>query len=233
MTTTTTNAVVPNKAKVQLPQEFREEQAAEAAAIAKRIGAPSGDNIRVMKDKTFQLPNGDASPKLDVVVVDFVSLNQYYPGKYNEKDIKPPSCYAIGTEIDLMKPSPNATDPQSESCKICPQNQWGSDGRGKACKNQRLVAVLPPDKQADGPLLVLKVAPTGTRYFDAHVKKAVTLAGGLLNVRTEVTCDPSVDYASVRFDILSGNDEPEAAWSRRKEARERLMTEPDYGGAKK
>jgi len=219
------------KAKVQLPANYQEEMAAEAAEIAKRVAAPSGDTIKVLKDKTFELPNGDTLEVLTGVIVDFVSNNQYYGRKFDATDIKPPICFALGTDIDDMKPSPQSTDIQSEECKTCWANQWGTDGKGKACKNQRLVAIVPPEMQATGPLLLLKVAPTGVRYFDQHISGATTLAGGMFKVVTEFVCDPAPDYASLRFKVLGPNEDFAEAYSRKKGARARLLTEPDYGTA--
>ncbi len=225
-------AIVQHKAKVQLPAQYQEELAAEALALAKRLAAPSGDSIR-NGGKVFILPDGTEAPKLDVVVVDFVAANKYYPGEYDEKNVQPPVCFSLGVDIDDMKPSPNSTEPQHKDCKTCKWNQWKSDAkkRGKACKNERLLAVLSPDMQAEGPLLIVKVAPMGQTPFDAHAKSATSLHGHLLNVVTEITFDDKVKYDKLQFKTAVPNEDPGAAFSRRKEARARLLTEPDYGAA--
>lgn len=229
---TTQTAIVPNKAKVQLPAQYQEELAAEALELAKRLAAPSGDTIRC-GGKVFILPDGTETPELDVVIVDFVSANKFYPGEYDEKNVQPPVCYALGVNLDDMRPSPKSTDPQAKDCKTCWANQWKSDAkkRGKACKNERLLGVLAPDMQAEGPLLVVKVAPMGSTPFDTHAKSATALHGGLLNVRTKITFDDKVKYDKLQFATDTPNDDPGAAFSRRKEARARLLTEPDYGAA--
>jgi hypothetical protein len=221
------------KAKVtpNLPANYDEELAAEALAMQKRIGAPSGDLIRVNKDKTFSLPSGETAPVLSVVIACFVSMNQYYEGKYDPKNIQPPVCMAIGQEIALMKPFETAPKVQNTDCHTCWANQWGTDGKGKACKNQRLLAVLAPGAQADGPLMILKVSPTGTRFWDNYVTQAIALAGALIKIVTEVSFDQNSDYASLRFKIQKPNENWHDAFPRRVTALERLLTEPDFAPA--
>lgn len=219
--------VTPN-----LPANYNEQLAAEALAMAKRIGSPGGDFIRTNKDKTFLLPDGQTTPHLDAIVVDFVSLNQYYPGKYDPKDIKPPVCMAIGQIINEMKPFAQSPDKQNDVCHTCWANQWGTDGKGKACKNQRLLALLAPDMQLDGPLMLLKVAPTGTRFWDAHVAAVRTLTDKPpMAVVTHIVFDQNVDYASLRFSIAGPNASLGEAFGRRAGALERLLAEPEFAPA--
>ena len=230
-------AVKPTIAKAKvvtpnLPANYDEELAAEALAMQKRIGAPSGDLIRVNKDKTFSLPNGESAPVLAVVVVGFVSMNQYYGGeKYDPKNIKPPVCMALGQEIALMKPFDKVPKKQNEDCHTCWANQWGTDGKGKACKNQRVLAVLAPGAQADGPVMLLKISPTGTRFWDSYVTQAVATGGALIKVVTEVTFDTAADFPSLRFKLLKPNPDWHDAFPRRAPALERLLAEPDFAPA--
>lgn len=222
------------KAKItpNLPVNYEEQMAAEALAIMQRIGSLGGDFIRTQKDKTFLLPDGTITDHLDVVVVDFVSLNQYYPGKYDPKNIQPPVCAAVGQVIHEMKPFPSAPEKQNADCHTCWANQWGTDGKGKACKNQRMLGLLAPAMQEDGPLMLLKVAPTGTRFWDAHVAAIRALTGKTpVTVVTHISFDPSVDYASLRFKIAGVNDGWQAAYARRATVLERLLAEPDFAPA--
>lgn len=217
------------KPKNTLPANYEEQLAAEALAMAKRIGAPSGDLIRINKDKTFSLPDGATSPTLGVIVAGFVAVNQYYPGKFDPKEIKPPVCMATGTEIIDMRPWPESPELQGkDGCHTCWANQWGTDGKGKACKNQRMLAVLGPKGQMDGPMMTLKVSPTGTRYWDNYVTQVMQLTGALIKVITEISFDANADYPSLRFKVLGPNDTWQDAFGRRGPAMERLMTKPDF-----
>ena len=229
---TTETAVARAKITPNLPADLREELTQEALAIKERIGAPAGDFIAVTRDKTFRLPGVDKEGEsLRVIVVDFAAVNQYYKGKYDPKNIQPPVCMSVGIKIDDMKPSKNSPEPQDdgEGCKECPQNQWGTDGRGKACKNGRTLALVSPEDPA-GSLMILKISPTGVKYWDNYANKIANSGSALphvIGVITHITFDPNEEYPSLRFAVDGLNPDVEAAAARRKEARQRLLAEPD------
>lgn len=224
-------AVAKAKITPNLPANYDEELAAEQLAMRARIGAPSGDVIRVNKDKTFTLPSGDTAPTLGVVVVSFATMNQYYKGKFDPKNVQPPVCMAIGTDLATMKPFDKVPEAQNKDCHTCWANQWGSDGKGKACKNQRVLALLAPQMQADGPLMVLKVSPTATRFWDSYVTQVMNQVGALIKVVTEISFDQGADYPSLRFRMAGLNEAWHDAFPRRSPALERLLAEPDFAPA--
>lgn len=97
-----------------------------------------------------QLPGNQAC----VIIVDWVSENTLYAERFNPDNPQPPICYAFARgpeEADHMGPhqsmqaDPNYFIPQSDICKTCPHNQWGSadKGRGKACQNRRRLTMIP------------------------------------------------------------------------------------------
>lgn len=200
---------------------------AELASLADRVAPASGDKINV-KGKVFTLPDGSKVDTLDVVIVDFMAVNNFYEGAYDPKNIVPPTCFAIGQIPTNLVPSSNAPVKQSDACASCPMNQFGSDGDGKACKNQRRLALLPPDADEDTPLWILDVSPTGLKSFDGYVRSAASKFGvtpvGLI---TQITFDPASDYPSLRFGDPRPNEQVATHWGRRTEALERLMQEPD------
>ena len=131
------------RAKANLPVNYAEQLAKEAAEISKRIATPSGDRIRFNSNRSLITPDGGEGEELEVVVVDFVSSNLFYDGPFDRDNPQPPGCFAIGVEPSLLVPSPNSPNKQAETCSACPNNQFGSAGKGKACKNTRLLAVMP------------------------------------------------------------------------------------------
>lgn len=218
------------KAKLNAVVNYEEELAAEAAKMKAMIGAPSGDLIRIGKDKkSFVMPDGATAEALDVIVASFVSMNQYYEGKYDSKNIQPPKCMALGQEIKLMKPFDDVPDKQNDDCETCAQNQWGSDGKGKACKNQRMLALLSPKAQTDGPLMLIKVSPTGTKFWDNYVIQVQQKVGALIKVVTRISLDPNSEWASLRFSIAGLNENWQEAFPKRATALERLLMKPDFG----
>lgn len=223
------------KAKVNLPADINAQFQAEMAEIQKRISAPSGDRILVTQGKTFKLPNGSELDELEAVIVDFVAANFYYTEAYDRGNVTPPACFALGLEPAGLVPSANSPDPQCDACAGCWANQFGSSGKGKACQNTRLLALLTPDADAESPLFILKVSPTGIKSFDGYVG---TLARSHQKpVRafvTKVSFSQESEYATLRFNVLREADLDLAilAQSRLEEARKRLLTEPDVTSLK-
>lgn len=202
---------------------------AQAAAIADKTAPASGNTIRVTQDKQFQLPDGTktAGP-LQLVIVDFTSKNTFYEGKYDPKDITPPACFSIGSNPLKMVPSDNAPLKQAADCSSCPMNQFGSDGDGKACKNTRVLAVLPPDATADTPMWILVASPTATKGFDGFVTSVARIFQmPPVGVVATVGFDESVTYAKLVFSDPQPNPDVETYFARQAEAQAMLAIEPD------
>jgi len=224
-----------------LPVNLREMLKAEAAGIAKRISAPSGDVIKVSLDKKFTFPNGTVQTgPFEAVVVDFVSANYMYDGAYNSQQVESPKCFALGPSPATMVPSDASPQRQAESCAVCPNNQFGSGtGNGKACKNHRLVALLPIDADADTPIMVLKVSPGALKHFDKYATAVTQMPSVdedgslrptfLQEVITTIALDPNESYPSLRFGKPTRLPQEQADYfaGRFMEARKRLLTEPE------
>lgn len=205
--------------------------ASELANINKRVSAPTGDRIR-FSGKNFVCPDGSEGEELLAIVVDFVTVNLYYDTMFDKDNPKPPACFSISPEPGNMTPSPNSPDKQADFCNRCPQNEFGSalTGRGKACKNTRLLAVLPAASDENSPVWTMSIPPTSLKTFDAYVSnlayKHRTLPVGVV---TKITLDPNSTYAAPKFELVRTLSEEELAqvFSRRAEAVQRLSAEPD------
>jgi hypothetical protein len=225
-------AVVVKEA-AQLPVSIQEQLKAETEALASRIQAPGGDKIKLTKKKTFKLPDGTEHPgPLTVVILDFVSYNAYFDKPYKEGEPASPACFALGLEPTSLAPSAKSPDKQAEKCSVCPNDQFGSKGDGKACRNHRKLAVIAGHGETAGdpssPMWVLEVSPTGLKAFDAYVSSVRTQFGvPPIGVVTDVFFDPSSDFQSLRFGNPQPNPHLEMHFGRKNAARERLMTEPD------
>ena len=205
---------------------------AQAAAVSEKTAPASGNFIRVTQDKHFMLPDGTKTPgPLELVIVDFGSKNNFYEGSYDPKNISPPACFAIGSNPLKMVPSDNSPLKQAVDCASCPNNQFGSDGEGKACKNSRLLAVLPPDADEDTPLWMLATSPTANKGFDGYVSSvARVFAMPPVGVITTVGFDPSVTYAKLIFSEPKLNPNVSEHFARQAEAKIALAAEPDVSG---
>jgi hypothetical protein len=221
--------------KSNLPINYQEQLLKEAQEISKRIAAPSGDRIKI-DSHGFTLPDGTQGEEMHVVIVDFVSANMYYDRPYNKDNPSPPACFAIGREPSLLIPSENSPQKQAESCTGCPMNQFNTAlvGKGKACKNTRLLAVLPlkavTEAQEDAPLYIMQIPPTSLKVFDRYV---ATIASRFkrppIGIATKVTPNTTLDYAAPIFESVAVLEDAEIAFAmeRRADATARLIAEPD------
>jgi hypothetical protein len=201
---------------------------AQAAAMNERTAPASGVGIRVTQDKQFVLPNGVKTDELKVVIVDFVARNEFYEGSFDKDNITPPACFAIGNQPNKLVPSDNSPQKQADTCAECPMNAFGSNGKGKACKNGRVLAVLPPDADADTPMWTLKVSPTALKNFDSFVQSvARTFQAPPVAVIATVSFDDNVTYASLRFSDAEPNENVGVHFARQDEAKTLLEQEPD------
>ncbi len=137
--------------------------------------------------------------KMQVIIVDHILANMYYPEKFNSKDPKPPVCYAFGRNDKELAPHEKSGDKQHEQCQGCPQNEWGTadTGVGKACKNSRRLACISasaldkPDSIPDAPAAYLGVPVTSIKGWAGYVRQvADTFGVPPLGVVTEVSLVP-------------------------------------------
>lgn len=224
---TTSTAVAVKKTNTSV-MNIAEALKAQALANASRVAAPTGNSIRITQDKKFQLPDGTRTEgPLDVVIVDFTSRNEYYDGAYDPNNIASPICFAINPVPKEMVPSANAPEKQCDDCASCPQNQFGSAGKGKACKNMRVLAVMPPDASEDTPVWLLKVSPTAIKGFDAYMAGLNRLQVAPVQMITEVGFNPGETFASLTFSNPRPNDNVAVHFARQAEAGEILAAEPE------
>lgn len=218
----------PAKAAGTAVTNIRAEMQAEMENMGKRIQAGGGSWIRTTQDKQFQLPDGTKTPgPLNVVIVDFAAGNDFHDRPFKKGEEMPPACFSRGIEPASLVPSESSPDKQAETCTECPNNQWGSNGAGKACSNLRFLAVTRPDD--DDEIYLIKVSPTGIKAFDAYVQTLKAQYQAIpIGVLTEIYFDPNLTYGSLRFRASEAtNPNLEKHWGLRKVARERLLSEPD------
>ncbi len=229
--TTASTSVAVRKPAASAVVSIKEAIAAQVAALGDRIAPPGGSKIK-LATSGMTLPDGTKTPgPLEVVIVDFVAANKFYENAYDPNNIEAPVCFAIGTNPLKLVPSPNSPVPQAKSCAECPMNQFGSAGKGKACKNERALAVLPPDGDADTPLWQLNVSPTGIKGFDGYVANvARTFQTVPAGVVTTVELDSKVDYPSLVFGNAVPNPNLGEHFGRQAEAQAMLAVEPDVSG---
>lgn len=133
------------------------------------IGTASG----VLKFKGAEVPGN----KMNVVVLDHIIENAFYPGNYDSNNPQPPVCFAFGRVEEGMAPHPDSAEPQHETCAGCPQNEYGTanTGKGKACKNIRRLALISQgdldEDIAAAEVAYLKVPVTSVKAWAGFVRQ--------------------------------------------------------------
>lgn len=233
---TASTSVAVRKPTAGAVVDIREQLKQQAAAMGERTTAPGGNKIMPGGDKQFKLPDGTKVPELQAVIVDFVTVHSFYEKPFDSKNIVPPGCFAVGGNPKAMTPVKESPNRQSEDCQICPMNEFGSQGEGKACKNGRRLALLPLNEAGDdvdheADILILDVSPTAIRGFDGYVQGvARSFQAPPVGVITTVTMDPSVDYAKLIFSDPRPYLSISEAFARQAEAKEMLTAKPDFSG---
>lgn len=194
-----------------------------------RMSSGSGGSMRriqLSNGRTFKRvvggeQIGKAVPnQLDVIVVDWLAepSRKFYAAAY-DKDAKAtlPDCWSN----DGVVPEAGAKGKQASSCAHCPKNVKGSgqNGKGKACRYERRLAVLVAgDPSGD----VYQIAIPGASLFsdnDGNVYgfegyKKFLLANGeaLDTVVTRMIYDAEADTAKVGFKAVRHLTEVEAGF---------------------
>lgn len=225
--TSTSTAVAVKKTSSTSMVSIQDAIRAQAALMAERTDPATGSVIRAQKDKTLKLPDGTVVTELDVIILDFIATQDYYPEKFDQKNPMPPVCFAIGTNPKKLVPSDNSPDKQCKDCNSCDWFQWGSDGNGKACKSGRKLAVLPIGADADTPIWIIKVSPTGVKAFDSFIQNLARMEMIPIGVSVTVSCDPAAEYQSLRFTDPQPNKELALYFDRQAEGSALCAAEPD------
>lgn len=123
------------------------------------------------------IPNNE----LEVIIIAATAENCYYTGAYDPDNISSPTCFAQGLDPNDLIPHENVEEPQAASCQECEWNQFGSKGKGKACKNYRKLIMIPANTPAEdvakAEMAYLKVSPTSVKNWRKYAQQLVASAG--------------------------------------------------------
>jgi hypothetical protein len=196
-----------------------------------QLGALPSNKIG-LKNKEFTLPDGQkSSGPLDCIILDFAWFMVHYPGIYNSNNPQQPNCFAVGRENPEggeLKAHESVEGPQGPNCKECPKNQWGSapTGKGKACKNQRRLILVPPNFDESTEPMSMYVSPGGLKNFDKYVSRLNNEQGVLpVQVVTSISFDPDQTYPLLKFAFLERHTRVNDAWSLRERSQSLLFRE--------
>lgn len=181
--------------------EQRMQQAAEKQA--KQEKPMGGFQSISTQGGVLSVDGNEVGDTMNLVVLCAAYENAFYGGEaFDPDNPKPPVCYAFGDlesddPEDTMAPAADLPGRVADKCSECENNVMGSapQGRGKACKNIRRLAVVTEDaiKDADtmseAEIRMLKVPVTSVRNWSTYVRGVLTdeLSRPYWSVVTELT----------------------------------------------
>jgi hypothetical protein len=229
----TSRSKAVGKVKSGLPANWKEQLREDAAEESERTPAGSGNKITLRKNGQFSFQGADLGDSIDVVLVDHVALKTYYDTDYDEDNPTPPACFALKPSAKNIAPHPDSPDVQAETCSECWANEWASGRRrGKACADKNRCALLHVE-DLTGDLAMLEVPVTSGAAFNMYIKGLNEAADmPSYSVVTRLTMDEHADYQKLIFEMVEQlpPDLLGEAMSKRKQAREMLMTPYDVTG---
>lgn len=178
-----------------------------ANAIQKNM-AVEGNMISLQKNGSFMLPGEETADELDMVVIDYRYRNQYYGGKaYRKGEYNPAVCVAIGDAQAGMTPLASSPQPQSIACDGCEMNEFGSasNGAGKACQNQLVLAVMFANPDRGDTVYLIKASPTAARPIASYLREITDEQGHPIKVITRFTGEDNGNYVKLKASMQTLN----------------------------
>lgn len=215
---------VAKKGVAGLPATIQQRILAKQERFGNREAQNTGKQI-TFKSKQFKFDGDKIGDTMDVVLLDYVFVNQYFSTDYDPDNITPADCFALADEEMELKPLAEVlhrqVDTDEDMCTDCWANQWGSADRGdgKACQNRRRVAVISAelfnekdwaetlDADNVGYISLGGTTLKAWRTYTNKVGKKLGLAP--FQVVTQLGFDDEEDFDKLTFTTLSVIEESE------------------------
>lgn len=115
----------------------------------------------------------------------------FYPAEFDANNKVPPSCYSR----DNIRPDEQAAFPQSDTCKGCQWDEFGTatQGKGKGCKEGLKIAVVhPAQAMADNPpIVVARFSPMNAKDIQSDLTGLAAKAPDHpMQAIVKLTCHP-------------------------------------------
>lgn len=132
-----------------------------------RVKIPAGGSI------SFELPGEDedspeSTPALVGVILDHHAVNAWWRDIFSGGNAQP-DCSSIDGKKGIVRSTGEIRD-----CASCPYNQFGSDGRGKACKNMHRLYIL---REGNPVPIILALPPSSLKSLRDYIGKKIILKG--------------------------------------------------------
>jgi len=134
--------------------------------------------------------------QIEGIMLDHQRVNAWWEEEYARGGRRHPACWSM----DALRPDAMAFPIQSERCAICAQNQYGSRGRGKACKNLRRLLI-----KLDASLLpyILTVPPTSLKEIDRYLTALTNVEIPASAAVTQFTLTAAKNDDGIAYSLLT------------------------------
>lgn len=123
----------------------------------------------IHQGQMFKMPDESKKEKFEAVILDQNPANAWWAIPITDTGASAvPNCFSM----DGKTPAENCSKKQSDYCEGCPQNEFGSDdrGKGKACKNMKRLHLIMEDSMLPRRLTI---PPTSIRAIDTYLTQLV------------------------------------------------------------
>lgn len=164
----------------------------------------------IHQGQLFKMPDESKVAEFTAIMLHKSFANAYWAVSFDEAGGgNPPTC----SSIDGITPDFNSEDVQAERCAVCPKNKFGSDGRGKSCKNMMRVHLL---MEGDSTPYRLTLPPSNMRAMSDYIS-GVSLKGipfqlvyTQFSLKSQKNKD-GIEYSEVIMSAVGGITDPAIA----------------------
>ena len=173
-----------------LAEAVAEEMDGLGALSFDRVKIPAGGGI------AFELPgededNPESSPAIVGVILDHHPVNAYWAEKFSGGNAQP-DCSSFDGKKGALRETGEIRD-----CASCPYNQFGSDGRGKACKNVHRLYIL---REGNPVPIILALPPSSLKSLRDYIGKKILLKGlRCFQAITKITLKKEVNADNITY----------------------------------
>lgn len=155
---------------------------------------------------------------IEGIIIMMRDTRQYWPEEYSGGKV-PPQCFADDGENGYGDPGGNHPEQKAGrsapfSCEICPNAQFGSDGkRGQACKQSRLLFLLTPENLLPD---IIQLPPTSIKplrqFMRRLASRGLPYTGAVIKFELERVQNPDgIKYAQVKPSLVEELSDERAA----------------------
>lgn len=168
----------------------------EADALALSAGLGDITDKISTQNKSYKLPDGTVlGPVMEAVILGFVDSSSYYESEqFDANNIQEPICFADAKGEQVKAPAKSVDKPFAPTCAECDYSQFKSaaNGKGKRCKEEYRVALIPEGQEES---MVLGIPPTARKAFAKTIGSLTSKFGHPIKALVTFEFNPAVQFS--------------------------------------